>query len=127
MGFGFMPGCRTIDAIYIFQQMQEKHLFRKKKICFVFVDLEKAFGRVPHSVLWWAMRKLEIDGWINRLLKVVYDDANSRIKVNICFSERFEVTVGAHQDSALSPLLFAIAMEAFCRECPIGCPWKLLY
>ena len=127
MGFGFLPGCRTTDAIYIFRQMQEKHLFRKKKIYFVFVDLEKAFGRVPHSVLWWAMRKLEIDGWIVRLLKVVYDDANSRIKVNCCFSLRFEVIVGVHQDYVLSPLLFAIVMEAFCRECPIGCPWKLLY
>ena len=127
MGFGFMPGCRTTDAIYIFRQMQEKHLFRKKKIYFVFVDLEKAFGRVPHSVLWWAMRKLEIDGWIVRLLKVVYDDPNSRIKVNSCFSERFEVTVGVHQDSVLSLLLFAIVMEAFCHECPIGYPWKLLY
>ena len=127
MGFGFMPGCRTTDAIYIFRQMQEKHLFRKKKIYFVFVDLEKAFGRVPHSVLWWAMRKLEIDEWIVRLLKVVYDDANSRIRVNSYFSERFEVTVGVHQGSVLSPLLFAIVMEAFCHECPIGCPWKLLY
>ena len=107
--------------------MQEKHLLRKKKIYFIFVDLEKAFGRVPPSVIWWAMRKLEIDGWIVRLLKVVYDDANSRIKVNCCFSVRFEVTVGVHQDYVLSPLLFAIVMEAFYRAGPIGCPWKLLY
>ena len=99
----------------------------RKKIYFVFVDLEKAFGRVSHSVLWWAMRKLEIDGWIVRLLKVVYDDAKSRIRVNSYFSERFEVTVGVHQGSVLSPLLFAIVMEAFCRECPIGCSWELLY
>ena len=107
--------------------MQEKHLFRKKKIYFAFADLEKAFGRVPHSALWWAMRKLEIDGWIVSLVKVVYDSANSRIRVKSCFSERFEVTVGVHQGSVLSLLLFAIVMEAFCRECPIGCPWEPLY
>ena len=47
MKFGFMSGCSTTDALYILQQMQEKHLIRKKKICFVFLDLEKAFDWVP--------------------------------------------------------------------------------
>ena len=61
MQFGFMPGRSSTDAIYILRQMQEKHLVRKKKIYFTFVDLEKAFDCVPCSTLWWAMRKLEID------------------------------------------------------------------
>ena len=67
------------------------------------------------------MRKLGIDEWIVRLVKVMYDGANSRIRVNSCFSERFEVTVGLHQGSVLSPVLFAIVMEALSRECRIGC------
>ena len=107
--------------------MQEKHLIRKKKIYFAFVDLEKAFDRVPRSVLWWAMRKLGIDECIVKLVNVMYDSANSRLKVNTCFSERFEVTVGVHQSYVLSPLHFAIVMEALSRECRIGCPWELLY
>ena len=52
------------------------------------------------------MRKLEIDEWIVRLVKVMYDGANSRVSVNSCFSERFEVTVGVHKSSVLSLLLF---------------------
>ena len=51
------------------------------------------------------MRKLEIDEWIVRLVKVMHDGANSRVSVNGCFSERFEVTVGVHQSSVLSLLL----------------------
>ena len=70
MQFGFMPGCSTTDAIYNHRRMQEKHLIRKKKIYLAFVDLEKAFDRVPRSVLWWNMRKLGIDEWIVRLVKV---------------------------------------------------------
>ena len=77
--------------------MPEKNLNRKKKIYFTF---------------WWAMRKLGIDEWIVRLVKVMYDGANSRIRLNSCFSERSEVTVGLHQGSVLSPVLFAIVMEA---------------
>ena len=57
----------------------------------------------------------------------MYDRANSRVRVNSCFSERFEVTVGVNQDSVLSPLFFATVMEALSRECRIGYLWELLY
>ena len=123
MQFGFMPGCSTTDEIHILQQMQEKYLIRKKKIYSTFVDLEKAFNQVPHSILWWAMRNLGIGEWIVRLAKVMYDGANSGARVNRCFSEWFEVTVGVQQGSVLSSLLFAILMEVFSCECHTGCSW----
>ena len=57
MQFGFMPGRGTTDAIFILRQLQEKHLAKTKKLYFAFVDLEKAFDRVPRKVIWWAMQK----------------------------------------------------------------------
>ena len=42
-------------------------------------------------------------------------------------SECFEVKVGMHQDSALSPLFFVIVMEAISREFRVALPWELLY
>ena len=47
MQFGFMPGQGTTDAIFILHQLQEKHLGKHKPLYFAFVDLEKAFDRVP--------------------------------------------------------------------------------
>ena len=38
------------------------------------------------------------------------------MRVNGSLGERFEVTVVGHQGSVLSPLLFAIVLETFCRE-----------
>ena len=70
MQFVFMPGCCITDVIYMLQQMQEKHLIMNKKIYFTCADLEKAFDRVPGCILRWAMRKLDIDEWNVRLLKL---------------------------------------------------------
>jgi len=39
----------------------------------------------------------------------------------------FEVKVGMHQGSALSPLLFMIVMETLSREFRVALPWELLY
>lgn len=42
-------------------------------------------------------------------------------------SESFEVKVGLHQGSVLSPLLFVIVMDVVTREVREGLPWELLY
>jgi len=47
--------------------------------------------------------------------------------IYISNSKGFEVKVGMHQCSALSPLLFVIVMEAISREFMVALPWELLY
>jgi len=47
MQFGFMKGKGTNDAIFMARQMQENFRLKGKKLYFGFVDLEKAFDRVP--------------------------------------------------------------------------------
>ena len=127
MQFGFMPGRGTTDAIFILRQLQEKHLAKNKKLYFAFVDLEKAFGRVPRKVIWWAMRKLGIEEWIVRFGQAMYNNTRSRIRVNNTYSDEFGVKVGVHQGSVLSHLLFVIVLEALSHEFRTGTPWELLY
>ena len=68
MQCGFISGRGTTDAIFIVRQLQEKHLAANKPLYMSFIELEKAFDRVPRNVIWWAMRKLGIDEWLVRLV-----------------------------------------------------------
>jgi len=44
--FGFMPGRSTIEAIYLLRRLMRLHRDRKVDLRTVFIDLEKAYGRV---------------------------------------------------------------------------------
>ena len=133
MQFAFVPKRGTTDAIFIIRQLQEKFLSMRDlsgknlTLYFAFVDLEKAFDRVPRKVLWWAMRSLGIDEWIVRLVQAMYSNARSRVRVGDSYSEEFDVTVGVHQGSVLSPLLFIIVLEALSRDFRVGVPWELFF
>ena len=50
MQFGFIPGRGTTGAIFILRQIQEKYIGKNRNLYFAFVDLEKAFDRVPKEV-----------------------------------------------------------------------------
>ena len=56
------------------------------------------------------LKKLGAEEWIVLLVQGMYTDARSRVSED--YSQEFEVKVGFHQVSELSPLLFIILLEA---------------
>ena len=57
----------------------------------------------------------------------MYNNARSWVRVGSEYSEEFEVGVGVHQGSVLSPLLFIIVLEALSRDFRVGVPWELFF
>ena len=74
-----------------------------------------------------GMRCLGVDEWIVSVIKAMYEDATTTVRVNGRESKAFSVRVGVHQGSVLSPLLFIIVLEALSREFREGLPMELLY
>ena len=52
MQFGFCSGKGTTDAVFIIQQLQEKHLEVYKDVFLTFIYLQKAYDRVPSPGIW---------------------------------------------------------------------------
>ena len=127
MQFGFRAGKSTTDAIFIVRQLQEKYLEKKRELWMAFIDLEKAFDRVPREVIWWALRESGVEEWLISVIKSMYDGATTAVKIGASESKKFPVRVGVHQGSVLSPLLFIIVLEALSKKFRKGLPYELLY
>ncbi|XP_077862361.1 uncharacterized protein LOC144344061 [Saccoglossus kowalevskii] len=127
MQFGFMPGKGTIDAVFILRRMQEEYGAKGKKLYMCFVDLEKAFDRVPRKVMEWVMRKRGIPETIVRAVMSLYEGAKTRVRVGSELSEEFEVKVGVHQGSVLSPLIFVVVIDVVTESAREGLMREMLY
>ena len=86
MQFGFMPRKGTVDAMFIVKRMQEEYQ-KKDKLYMCFVDIKKAFNRVPRKMTEWAMRKKGLSEVMLRAVMSLYDGAKTRVRVGSAFSE----------------------------------------
>ena len=50
---------------------------------YAFVDLEKAFDRVPRDVVRWALRQLGVEEWLVQTVMVMYEKARTTVSLRI--------------------------------------------
>ena len=113
--FGFREEKSCENAMFIVRQLQEKYLEKRTMLYHVFVDLEKAFDKVPRRAISWALRRQLVPENLVQLVMLLYDNTRSRVRVAGEESGEFPIEVGVHQGSALSPLLFMLLMEEATR------------
>ena len=65
-----MPGKSTTDALFALRVLMEKYREDQKELHCVFVDLEKAYDKVPREEVWYCMRK---SGLAEKYVRIVQD------------------------------------------------------
>uniref|UniRef100_A0AAR2JL50 ribonuclease H n=1 Tax=Pygocentrus nattereri TaxID=42514 RepID=A0AAR2JL50_PYGNA len=125
--FGFMPRKSTTDAIFALRVLVEKYREGQKELHCVFVDLEKAYDRVPRQELWYCMRKSGVAEKYVRVVQDMYEDSKAVVRCAVGVTNGFKVKVGLHQGSALSPFLFAMVMDRLTDEVRQEAPWTMMF
>ena len=106
--FGFMPGRSIMEAIHILRKLIERFRMAKKDLHMVFIDLEKAYDRVPRDVLWWALKKKAVPLKYVSIIRDMYDGVVTNVRTCGGLTDEFPITIGVHQGSILSLFLCAI-------------------
>ena len=120
MQFGFMPGKDTTHTLFILRRMREEFRGKEKKLYMCFVHLEKAFNRVPIKVVEWAPRKKGSTEVLVQAVMSLCKGLGTNVRVGSGLLEEFGVSVGEHQASVLSPLIFAIAVGVVTKDAREG-------
>ncbi|TWW71179.1 hypothetical protein D4764_17G0006620 [Takifugu flavidus] len=70
---GFRPRCGTVDQLYTLGRVFEGAWEFAQPVHMCFLDLEKAFDRVPREVLWGVLREYGVSGPLIRAVRSLYD------------------------------------------------------
>ncbi|KAK3568622.1 hypothetical protein QTP86_010800 [Hemibagrus guttatus] len=83
--------------------------------------------RVPREELWYCMRKSGVAEKYVRVVQDMYERSRTVVRCAVGQTEEFNVEVGLHQGSALSPFLFAIVMDQLSEEVRQESPWTMMF
>ena len=109
---GFVSGNRTSDALFILHNLIEYYCHKNKKYLFgCFVDISKAFDKIPRRNLFQKLLDYNINGKFYDCLTMLYCGDKVCVKVGNKITESFQANRGIKQGCILSPLLFNIYLS----------------
>ena len=98
----------TTEAIHLLRQLIERFRERKRNLHMVFIDLEKTYDKVLREVSWWTVMKKGVPIKYIEIIKDIYDGVVANVRTCGGITSNFSITIGLHQEYALSSFLFVI-------------------
>jgi len=106
--FGFREGLSTQNAISNLVDNIMANFASNRKCIAVFLDLQKAFDTVPHSILLSKIEKFGLRGTVHDIVSSFLLERTQKTKINDVFSYTRTVSIGLPQGTVLAPILFLI-------------------
>ncbi|KAH1209339.1 LINE-1 retrotransposable element ORF2 protein [Glycine max] len=125
--FGFMPGRSTMEAIYLLRRVMEQYRMDQQDLHLIFIDLEKAYDRVPREILWKALEKKGVRVAYIRAIQDMYDRVSTSVRTQGGESDDFPITIGLHQGSTLSLYLFTLILDVLTEQIQEIAPRCMLF
>ena len=82
--------------------MNKKHLEVHSDLFFTFVDLEKAYDRVPMDLVYWCLRRRGVTEKLLWLVEATYHGPSTVVRTTHGSTDEFSIKVGLHQGSGLA-------------------------
>lgn len=87
--------CRSkTEVIFLLSRLIKIYCKRKKDLHMVFIDIEKAYNRVPQRVLWRVIVKKEIHIKYTNIIKNIYEGVVTSVKTIVEYIKEFPIIVG---------------------------------
>ena len=113
---GFRRMRATIDHIYVLISVLKERKKEMMDTFCAFIDFSHAFDGINHDLLWQKLLQYGIDEKIYRVIKALYQDMSSMVRLNGMFTEAFPVPRGVHQGDNMSSTLFSIYINDLLYE-----------
>ena len=114
--FGFRANHSTNHALISLTENIREALDKGYFACGIFVDLQKAFDTVDHTILLDKLKHYGIRGKANEWFKSYLTDRRQHVSINGFVSENKIMNYGVPQGSVLGPLLFLLFIGDLDKE-----------
>ena len=106
---GFKKSARTSDHMFVLRTIIEKLRSSKTDTLYAcFIDFKKAFDTVWQNGLLLKLQSLQISGQFYKMIKSIYSNVSSCVKIGQNRTTFFKCKLGVKQGETLSPALFNI-------------------
>jgi hypothetical protein len=125
--FDSCPEDQPRKQFFLIRQVMERYKEQKKDLHMVFIDLEKAYDKIPRNLMWRALDKHKVPTKYVTLIKDMYDKVVTSVRTTDGDTNIFPINIGLHQGSALSPYLFALVIDEVTRDIQGDISWCRLF
>ena len=113
---GFRAKRSTSEQIFILREIIQARRKKRKRTYCCFLDIRKAYDTVFREGLWKRMIEKGVGGKLWRVVKNLYREVGSCVRLGEEKTDWFGLEVGLRQGCILSPILFSIFIDGLAEE-----------